>query len=147
MARGPQSLRCIRLFRQLSDEEIRSLDAQCVWRRYESKEKVVGDGEHCTDVFFVVSGLVRALIRSDGVRDVILADVAGGEIFGESAAIDNQPRSATLVAVTGATLARMSAELFRAEVSQNADVCSQLLSLLAGRVRALGSRVGELATL
>jgi len=131
----------------LSDEEIRSLDAQCFWRRYEAKDEIVGDDEHCTDVFFVVSGLVRALIRSDGVRDVILADVAGGEIFGEFAAIDNQPRSATLVAVTGATLARMSAELFRAEVREHADVCGQLLALLASRVRTLGNRVGELATL
>jgi CRP/FNR family cyclic AMP-dependent transcriptional regulator len=147
MARCPQSLRCIRLFRQLSDEEIRRLDAQCLWRRYEAKEEVVGYGEPGTDVFFVVSGLVRALIRTDGIRDVILGDIAGGEFFGELAAIDSRPRSASVVAMTGATLARMSASLFHAAVRQYADVCGQLLVLLAARVRALDNRVSELATL
>jgi CRP/FNR family transcriptional regulator, cyclic AMP receptor protein len=147
MARCAQSLRCIRLFRQLGDEEVRRMDAQCLWRRYEAKQEVVGHGESGTDVFFVVSGLVRALIRTDGVRDVILGDIAGGEFFGELAAIDSQPRSASVVAMTGATLARMPASLFRAVVQQHADVCGQLLALLAARVRALDNRVSELATL
>ena len=147
MARCPQSLRSVRLFRQLGDEEIRRLEAQCLWRRYEAKQEVVGHGEPGTDVFFVVSGLVRALIRTDGVRDVILGDIGGGEFFGELAAIDSQPRSASVVAMTGATLARMPAALFRAVVQQHADVCGQLLALLAARVRALDNRVSELATL
>ena len=75
MARDPQSLRCIRLFRRLSDEEIRHLDAQCLWRRYEAKQEIVGHGEAGTDVYFVASGMLRALIRTDGVRDVILGDI------------------------------------------------------------------------
>jgi CRP-like cAMP-binding protein len=147
MARYPQSLRCIRLFRRLSDEEIRRLDVQCLWRRYEAKQEVVGHGEPGTDVFFVVGGLLRAVIHGDGGRDVILGDIGNGEFFGELAAIDSQPRSATVVAMTGATLARMSAALFSATVHQHADVCGQLLALLATRVRALDKRVSELATL
>jgi len=147
MARCPPSLRCIRLFRQLGDEEIRRLDAQCLWRRYEPKQQVLGHGDHGTDVFFVASGQVRALIRTDGVRDVILGDIGDGGFFGELAAIDSQPRSASIVAMTGATLARMSAGLFRAIVREHADVCGQLLTLLAARIRALDNRVSELATL
>jgi CRP-like cAMP-binding protein len=140
-------LRCIRLFRQLGDEDIRRLDAQCLWRRYEAKQQVLGHGDHGTDVFFVASGLVRALIRTDGVRDVILGDIGDGGFFGELAAIDSQPRSASIIAMTGATLARMSAGLFRAVVREHADVCGQLLTLLAARIRALDNRVSELATL
>lgn len=147
MARDPQSLRYIRLFRRLSDEEIRRLDAQCLWRRYEAKQEIVGHGEPGTDVYFVASGMLRALIRTDGVRDVILGDIGGGEFFGELAAIDSQPRSASVVALTSATLARMSSVLFRAVVQEHVDVCGQLLALLAARVRALDKRVSELATL
>src|SRR5262249_24949976 len=145
MARRTQSLRCIRLFRELSDEEIHSLDAQCLWRRYEAKEQVICQEDRDTDVFFVVAGLMRSLIRADCDRHVILNDVGVGEFFGELAAIDSQPRSATVVAITSATLARMSARLFRATVRQHADVCAQLLAVLVTRVRSLDIRVGELA--
>lgn len=147
MVRCPQSLRCIRLFRQLSDEEVRRLDAQCLWRRYEPRQEIIGHGECGTDVYFVASGLLRALIRTDGVRDVILGDIGSGEFFGELAAIDSRPRSASVVALTSATLARMSSALFRVVVQEHVDVCDQLLALLAARVRALDNRVSELATL
>jgi len=147
MARPPQSLRGIRLFRALCDEEIRRLDAQCLWRRYEAKEPVVGCGDDGTDVFFVAGGLVRALIRTDGARDVILGDIAAGDFFGELAAIDGQPRSATVVAITGATLARMPAGLFHAIIGEHDDARDQLLALLASRIRTLDNRVSELATL
>ena len=147
MTRCIQSLRCIRLFSELSDDEIRRLDAQCLWRRYEAKERVIGQGDHDTDVFFVVAGLMRALISGVGMRHVILGDIGAGEFFGELAALGNQPHSETVVAVTGATLARMSAALFLAMLREHAGVCAQLLAGMANRVRALDIRVGELAML
>ena len=147
MAPSLQTLRHIRLFRQLTDEDVRRLDSQCLWHRYGAKQQVVCYGDDGTDVFFVASGLVRALIRPDGGREVILGDIAAGGFFGELAAIDNQPRSASVVAITGATLGRMPAAVFRAALQQHADVCAQVLALLAARVRALDNRVSEFASL
>jgi CRP-like cAMP-binding protein len=147
MAQSAQTLRNVRLFRRLTDEEMRRLDRQSVWRRYEAKQQVLGYGDRGTDVFFVASGQVRALIRANGGREVILGDIGAGEFFGELAAIDNQPRSASVVAVTGAILGRMSASLFRATLRDHADACAQVLALLAARVRALDNRVNEFASL
>ena len=147
MARPALSLRSIRLFRTLGDEAIRRLDAQCLWRRYDAKEQIVACGDQGTDVFFVGSGLLRAIIQTEGARDVILRDIASGEFFGELAAIDGQPRSASVVAITGASLARMPAGLFSAVLREHDDVYSQLLTLLVARIRTLDNRVAELATL
>jgi CRP-like cAMP-binding protein len=143
----PATLRQVRLFRPLSDEEIRRLDSRCFWRRYEAKDQVLGHGDGGTDVYFVVSGQVRAVIRANGGREIILGDIGPGEFFGELAAIDGQPRSASIVAVTGATLARMPAAVFRETVHRHADVCSQVLALLAARIRLLDTRVSEFTTL
>ena len=142
-----ESLRNIRLFRGLMDAEIIRLDSRCLWRRYQAKREVLGHGDSGTDVFFVVSGLVRAVIRPNGHREVILGDIGAGEFFGELAAIDGLPRSASIVAVTGATLARMPAAVFREVLREHADVSGQLLALLAARVRLLDIRVSEFATL
>jgi CRP-like cAMP-binding protein len=147
MAQYIQTLRSIRLFRRLTDEEVRRLDTQCLWRRYEAKQQVLGYGDSGTDVYFVASGLVRAVIRAPGGRAVILGDIGAGQFFGELAAIDGQPRSASIVAVTGATLARMSAALFRLVLRRHADASAQVLALLAARVRTLDNRVSEFATL
>jgi CRP-like cAMP-binding protein len=141
------TLRQVRLFRRLTDEEIRRLDSRCLWRRYGAKDQVLGHGDDGTDVYFVVSGQVRAVIGGNGGREIILGDIAAGEFFGELAAIDGQPRSASIVAVTGATLARMPAAVFREAVHQHADVCSQVLALLAARIRLLDTRVSEFTTL
>ena len=141
------TLRHVRLFSRLSDEQIRRLDSRCLWRRYEAKDQVLGHGDEGTDVYFVVSGQVRAVIRGNGGREIILGDIRPGEFFGELAAIDGQPRSASVVAVTGATLARMPATVFREMVHQHADVCSQVLALLAARIRLLDTRVREFTTL
>jgi CRP/FNR family transcriptional regulator, cyclic AMP receptor protein len=141
------TLRQVRLFRRLSDEEIRRLDSRCVWRRYEAKDHVLGHGDDGTDVYFVVSGQVRAVIRANGSREIILGDIGPGEFFGELAAIDGRPRSASIVAVTGATVARMPAAVFRETLHRHADVCSQVLALLAARIRLLDNRVSEFTTL
>ena len=146
MARHSETLRDVQLFRGLSRADVDRLDTQCVWRRYEAKQEIVGCGDGGTDVFFVASGLVRAVIRTDGGREVILGDIGAGEFFGELAAIDGQPRSASIVAMTGATLARMSGALFRAVLQQHADACGQVLALLAARIRKLDVRVSEFAS-
>jgi CRP/FNR family cyclic AMP-dependent transcriptional regulator len=147
MTAASATLRQVRLFRRLSDEQIRRLDSRCLWRRHEAKDEVLGHGDDGTDVYFVVSGLVRAVIRANGSREIILGDIGPGEFFGELAAIDGRPRSASIVAVTGATLARMPAAVFREMVHQHADVCSQVLALLAARIRLLDNRVSEFTTL
>src|SRR5262245_9377872 len=143
----PPTLRHVRLFRRLSEEAIRRLDSRCFWRRYDAKDQVLGHGDDGTDVYFIVSGHARAVIRGNGGREIILGDIGPGEFFGELAAIDGRPRSASIVAVTGATLARMPAAVFREMVYEHADVCSQVLALLATRIRLLDTRVREFTTL
>lgn len=147
MMRQSETLRQVPFFRSLTDDEVHRLDTQCFWRRYEGKQQILGRGEGGTDVFFVISGVVRALIRASGGREVILGDVGAGEFFGELAAIDGQPRSASVVALTGAAVARMPARVFREVIHRHPDSCDQMLALIAARLRMLDRRVDEFGSL
>ena len=147
MTRQLETLRHVPLFRNLTDDEAHRLDTQCFWRRYEAKQQILSYGEGGTDVFFVISGVVRAVIRGSGGREVILGDIRAGEFFGELAAIDGQPRSASVVAITGATAARMPAAVFREAMHRHPDACDQLLELMAARFRLLDRRVNEFSSL
>lgn len=147
MTRTLETLRHVPLFRSLTDDELRHLDMQCLWRRYDAKQRILSHGEGGTDVFFVTGGVVRALVRGTGDREVILGDIGTGEFFGELAAIDGQPRSASVVAVTGATTARMPAAVFRDAIHRYPDACDQVLGLIAARVRLLDRRINEFSSL
>jgi CRP-like cAMP-binding protein len=95
----------------------------------------------------VAQGHVRVLIQTSSGRASILRDIHDGEFFGELAAIDSLPRSAAIQAVTDSTVARMPPAVFRGIVHEYADVCDQLLALLASQIRLLANRVNEFGTL
>jgi CRP/FNR family cyclic AMP-dependent transcriptional regulator len=147
MSRQTETLARIPLFRSLDAGAIRQLDTQCAWRRAPADQWIVDYQDASNDVFFVVSGTVRVKIQSVSGREVLLREINAGEFFGELAAIDNQARSAGILAMTEVTVARMPASVFRAAVHANPDVCDQLLGLLAGQIRMLSNRVNEFTTL
>jgi CRP/FNR family transcriptional regulator, cyclic AMP receptor protein len=145
--RGRGTLAHIPLFRSLDAETIRRLDARCSWRRADAKDWPIEYGEAETDVFFIVSGSVRVLIRTHPEREVILHDIPAGGFFGEMAAIDGQQRFAGVLALSDLVLAGMPVMVFREVLRDHFEVNEQLLHLLATRVRSLTRRVHEFSTL
>jgi CRP-like cAMP-binding protein len=91
--------------------------------------------------------VVRVLITPSPDREVILGDINAGGYFGEMAAIDGQPRSAGILAITDATIACMPATVFREIIHKHPDVSEQLLRQLVARIRALDQRVNEFSSM
>jgi CRP/FNR family cyclic AMP-dependent transcriptional regulator len=147
MSRKTETLAKIGLFRSLDEAKIGLLDTRCSWRRATRNQWIMDYQDTTNDVFFIVSGTVRVKLQSVAGREVLLREINAGEFFGELAAIDNQPRSSGIVAVTDVIAARMPASVFRETVHAHPDVCDQLLALLAGQVRILANRVNEFTTL
>jgi CRP-like cAMP-binding protein len=142
-----ETLAKVDLFRSLDAAAIRQLNRRCSWRRAPRNAWIIGYQEASNDVFFVVSGTVRVRIQSVSGREVLLREIGAGGFFGELAAIDNQPRSSGIMAVTDVTIARMPASVFRGVLHKYPDACDQLLVLLAGQIRMLSNRVSEHSTL
>jgi CRP-like cAMP-binding protein len=147
MSNQSETLANIRLFRSLDATLVRQLDTQCSWRRASRNEWLIDFQDESNDVLFVARGTVRVKLQSVSGREVLLREINAGEFFGELAAIDNQPRSSGIVAVTDVTVARMPASVFRNAVHAYPDVTDQLLALLAGQIRMLANRVNEFTTL
>ncbi len=137
----------IGLLRGLDPAEVRRLGTRVSWRRWAAGEQIIGFGDESTDVYFVVAGDVRVLVHSPTGKVVILRDIRAGEFFGELAAIDGQPRSAAIEALTAATVARMPAGVFREIIHRHPSVCDEVLGRLAARIRTLANRVTEFSTL
>ena len=147
MSRKTETLARIGLFRSLDEARIDLLDTRCIWRRAARNQWIMDYQDTTNDVFFIVSGTVRVKLQSSAGREVLLREINAGEFFGELAAIDNQPRSSGIVAVTDVVAARMPASVFRETIHAHPDICDQLLALLASQIRMLANRVNEFTTL
>jgi len=134
---------------------LKSLDAKGAERfttrlsraTYEAGSLVADFDDVSTDVFFIESGTVRVTIRNAGGREVILGDLAAGEIVGDMAAIDDLPRSANISAIHRSTIARMPGRVFRELVTQVPEAAERMLRVLTSRVRLGNQRLLEAATL
>lgn len=119
----------------------------CLRKRYSEGELVVDYEDDSTDVYFIVGGDVRVLIRTASGKEMILGDFGPGRLFGEMAAIDGIKRSANVTALTNADLCVVPAASFRAIVFAQPHVCERLLRLFTARVRDLNIRLFERSAL
>jgi len=127
--------------------DLSRFEARSHWRRFEPDEILVDFDDLSTDVYFLLSGDVRVLIRTQSGKEVILGEMRGGQLFGELAAIDGVKRSANVTALTRGEVGIMPSAVFRELVFASPTVADRLLRLLAGRVRELNSRLMEQAVL
>ena len=142
-----ETLEKIGLLRSVDAKERAAYERRCLWRHARVKEWLLEQNDVGTDIYFLTSGVVRVLITPSPDREVILGDISAGGYFGEMAAIDGQPRSAGILAITDATIACMSASVFRDLIHKYPDVSEQLLRQLVARIRALDERVNEFSSM
>jgi CRP-like cAMP-binding protein len=135
------------LFTDLEESERKSIEQRCHKRTYARNETILDKGSQSREVFFVLKGSVSVITFSPAGREVTLAAVKAGDFFGELAAIDGQPRSASVSAIEKTEIAIMPPELFNELVKNRALVSFRLLERLARMVRASGLRILELSTL
>ena len=135
------------LLRSMEPKDRVEFERRCNWRHAHAKEWLLEQNDVGTDIFFLTSGVVRVLITPSPDREIILGDIEAGGYFGEMAAIDGQPRSAGILAITDATIAAMPATVFREIYHKYPDVSEQLLKQLITRIRMLDQRVHEFSSM
>ncbi len=108
---------------------------------------IIAHDDMTREVFFVLEGGARATVYSEGGRAVAYRDIGPGDIFGELAAIDGKPRSASVVALDRVRVATLPEAAFRAIVSSRPGIAWALLAHLALQTRRMTERIYEFSTL
>ncbi len=108
---------------------------------------VLTQDERSNDVFFVLSGVARATIFSVDGRVIALREIPAGEIFGELSAIDNAPRSASVVAIEDIEVGRLGRAQFVELVEQRPGFTWALLRYFASRSRQMTERIYQFSTM
>jgi len=142
-----QSLENIDLFRNLPAQERSFIEARCRWLRFKRGQRILEHGSFCNEVFFVVDGSVVIVNEPIPGREVAFTTIESGNYFGEIAAIDGGPRSASVVAKESCVLACLASERFLELLQSNAGITFEVLQRLTGMIRAGDVRIVELSTL
>ncbi|PWT93338.1 MAG: hypothetical protein C5B54_01995 [Acidobacteria bacterium] len=86
-----------KLFRDLSQEELRQVIDKLILRHYEEDTIIVQEGDPGDSLFIVARGEVRVLTKDSKQKEVTLASLGEGEFFGEVSLLTGRPRTATII--------------------------------------------------
>jgi CRP/FNR family cyclic AMP-dependent transcriptional regulator len=141
------SLQSIELLSSLSPEELAAVEKACSWKSYAAQEQIIDRQSETSDVFFIVAGRTRVILYSLSGREVTLDDLDAGSYFGELAAIDGQPRSTSVMALTETQVATLPPSQFLDIVSRHPELAVKLMKRLAWVIRTSNERIMDLSTL
>jgi CRP/FNR family transcriptional regulator, cyclic AMP receptor protein len=145
----PGSLRRIKVFAGLSDDQLSRFLEYMELREVKQFSTVVRQGEPGDAMFLILQGDVRVRVMIQG-KETLLASLSTGDFFGEISLFDHGPRSADVVANEDAVLLRIPAGSFQKMVQEAPDLAAPFLlamgKTLTARIRADNKRYTETIT-
>ena len=140
-------LATIPLFSGLPEEELERFAELTRERSYPKGSVILFQDDPGDSLFVLRAGRVKVVLIGEDGREVILGVLEPGAHFGELALIDDQPRSAHVIAMEDAQLLVLRREDFRRRVEANPTVAWALLTELSRRVRRADVKIGGLVLL
>jgi CRP-like cAMP-binding protein len=81
-------------------------------RAFPAGATLISEGSPDTDAFVLLDGYVKVLCDTPDGRAVLVSIRIGGDVVGELAALDHEPRSASVVALTAVTARALPRDAF-----------------------------------
>jgi CRP/FNR family transcriptional regulator, cyclic AMP receptor protein len=135
------------LFAELDDRELASVAAVAKPRHY-AKDDVIFHAEETGDVFCLIrEGRVKVTMTSPEGKEIILSTLGPGDFFGEMALLDNEPRSATVIATEPLDLVTIWRADFLQILADNFSISRKVLAEISRRLRSASNRIESLATM
>ncbi len=143
----PTLFRSFTLFAELDDRELASIASVAKSRHY-AKDDVIFHADEVGDVFCLISdGHVKVTMISPEGKEIILSMMGPGDFFGEMALLDDEPRSATVIATEPLDVMTIWRSDFLQILSDNFSITRKVLAELSKRLRAASNRIESLATM
>jgi CRP/FNR family transcriptional regulator, cyclic AMP receptor protein len=137
----------VTLFGGLPPGELEGLASLLVQRQYADQEIIFHTGDVGNGLYVVRKGGVAIRLSSAGGKEVILSMLGRGDVFGELALIDGEPRSADAVAREETQLLMLPRDAFLRYIGARQEMMMQLLISLSRRVRRITDLVHDVAFL
>jgi CRP/FNR family cyclic AMP-dependent transcriptional regulator len=135
------------LFKALDEDELMSV-AELTTRKSVLKNTVIiSEGDFSAAMYLIVKGKVNVSVMNEEGEELILATLQQGDNFGELSLLDDQPRSANVIALEDSVFMVLQKIDFYPLMKQNSKIAMGVIQYLCKRVRLLTGTAHGLALL
>ncbi len=135
------------LFAELEQKELEALAKTGERREFGRDEVIFAANEPADGLYVIATGRVKVCVSSAGGRELILATLGPEQFFGEMALLDNEPRSASVIAQLPTVAYRIRRDDFNRLLEHHPGIARKLLRELSLRLRRANAQMESLATL
>jgi CRP/FNR family cyclic AMP-dependent transcriptional regulator len=132
------------LFRGLMTGERDAIVAFAKMRHFAPGQTIFLMGSPGTSMMAVLNGTVRISVSAPRAREVVLAILEAGEVFGELALLDGGERTAHARAITACDLAVLERRHFMEFLERQPDAWRRIVEVLCQRVRGTNHHIAEI---
>ncbi len=145
--RQRELLKKVSIFADLDDASLGRIERLFYEKQYPRDSVIVGQEDPGDSLFVVSRGKVKVVLYGGSGREVILSMFKPGDFFGEMSLLDNQPRSANVIAVEDSTLLVLERRAFAEHLEHHPRTALHVLAEMSRRLRRADSIIGNLALL
>jgi len=128
-------LKQVPLCAHLADQELIGFSQDLKLREYAKGQTIFEQGDPGHSLYIVLHGKVRVFRLTPSGLETTLTILGPGDLIGEFAVIDQQPRSASARAIGKCALLQMSAETFFRYVREGSNLALGLMDVLVAKTR------------
>ena len=140
-------LKSMPMFATFSQEQLQALMAMISRRSAPRGAAIMHEGDPTDSLYIVISGRLKVMMGEADGKETILSIIGPGEFFGEMGLIDDNPRSASVIAIEPAELLALTKRAFRKCLVENSDLAMAVMRVLVKRLREADRKIGSLAML
>jgi len=140
-------LKKVPLFSDLSEAELVRFAEVTREREYPKNSVILFEDDPGDALYIVSAGQVKVVLIGEDGREVILSVLGDGDFFGEMALIDDEPRSAHVIAMRDSQLLVLRRDDFQAQLVAQPKIGLKLLRVLVERLRRADEKIGGLVLL
>jgi len=140
-------LKRVPLFSDLSEAELARFAEVAREREYPKNSVILFEDDPGDALYIVSGGQVKVVLIGEDGREVILSVLSDGDIFGEMSLIDDEPRSAHVIAMRDSRLLVLRRDDFQQQIQQHPSVALKVLKVLVQRLRRADAKIGGLVLL
>ncbi len=135
------------IFSGLDDFYLEHLMEKGEVRSYARGTQLITEGEQGMEVFFILSGKARVTLYGEEGREIVLAVLKDGDMFGEMSIVDEKPRSASVEAIGALECLVINKAGFLEYLSRHHRVYIRMFAYITARLRDATRKIGGLALL
>lgn len=136
-----------RIFGSLSSKDIKALAGMGEKRRWHKGQHIISEGDEGDALYLMLSGKIKVVLYGEEGREIVLSIMKEGDIFGEMALFDGEPRSANVEAVEDTECFIVQGSTLLEYIKVHPAVALNFLSHLSRRLREADRKIGGLALL